>query len=636
MNGWAGKILRVDLTKGKAVAQPLARGLAIDYLGSRGVNARILWDELPPNADPLAPTNILIFGAGPLNATFAPCSGRLTVSSKSPATNLYTKSSVGGHLAAEMKLAGYDIIVFYGCSKSPIYLWIDGEEVEFRDASYLWGKNVRETAIELREEIGDRNIQIAAIGQAGENLVKFASIMTSIYRAAGRTGIGAVMGSKRLKAIAVRGTGCVTVADPDRFEQVALKARQDLRNDKNSWPVLYTHGTQGIVGPGPESSGVYSAKNFRTEILPAEHLKNLSGKNITQRYLTRREGCSSCVYSCGRFTEVKNGEYAGTYCGGPEMETWAAYGGRCFASSPELIIKANELTNLYGLDSISTGSTIAFAMECYENGLISKEDADDVALHWGSPDAILGLIRKIALREGIGDTLAEGTKRAAERIGRDAYKYAVQAKGLENGSGDGRRFKAHSGLAFAVNPRGPDHLHTEVLAELPISADAAKLLDTLGVPHDPQSLEGKPELVKWHEEMYCAADCLGLCVFTNTFSYLWINFDNLAEMFQAATGIPMNAGGLQLTCERILNLEKAINVREGASRKDDSLPWRILNEPTYEGFRITEEDLNKMLDRYYELHGWDKETSWPTDEKLLELGMASVAKELKKMRKLPS
>lgn len=635
MNGWSGKILRIDLTKAKAIAQPLPRSLALNYIGARGINARILWDELPPGADPLGPENILIFGAGPLSGTFAPSSGRLTITSKSPASNMYVRTSVGGHFAADMKLAGWDNLVFYGASQNPVYLWIDNDEVELRDASFLWGKTVRDTVTELREELGDRDVKVAAIGPGGENMVRFASIMTSIYRAAGRAGAGAVMGSKKLKAIVVRGTGCVTVADPERFQKIALKARKDLRGDESFWPGMYLYGTDGWITPDSGSSLFLGAKNFRTENVPVEMLRNLSGSNITDNFLTGREGCTCCVVNCGRFTAIKDGPYAGSFSGGPELETVCAFGGKCYISQTEPVLKANELCNLYGLDTISTGSTIAFAMECYEKGLISKKEANGLALEWGSPEAVLGLIEKIARREGIGDILAEGTKKAAERIGGEAYKYAVQAKGVENASGDGRRFRAHSALAFAVNPKGPDHLHTEVIAEMGGTPDAKKVLEMLKVPNSAQAVEGKDRLVKWHEEMYCAADSLGLCAFINTCSYLKVEFKVLAEMFDAATGISTTERELQLACERIVNVEKAINVREGATRKDDSLPWRILNEQTFDGAKLTKEDLDVMLDGYYKLHGWNKETSWPTEKTLVELGLTDIAKELKRQGKLP-
>lgn len=633
MYGWAGKIIRVDLTRGKAFIQPLPKSLAINYLGARGINARILWDELPQNADPLGPENILILGAGPLNGTFAPSSGRLCVTTKSPMTNLYVRTSVGGHFAADLKLAGYDAIVLYGASDKPVYLWIDDEEVELKDATPLWGMNVRETYKALQDEIGDPKIKVATIGQGGENLVRFAAIMTSIYRAAARSGVGAVMGSKKLKAIALRGTGSVSVADPDAFEKVALDARIAIRNDQFSWPMLHLYGTAGLWAARDEALMV-GAKNFQVGVLPGGI--KLTGQYIAENYLTGREGCTACVFSCGRFTEVKRGPYAGSYSGGPELESIGALGARTYCANPEAVIKANELCNLYGLDTISTGSTIAFAMECYERGLIKKEDSDGIPLEWGSPEAIIGLIHKIAFREGFGDMLADGSKRAAERIGGDAWKYAVQAKGLENAVGDGRLNRAHSSLAFAVNPKGSDHLHTEVIAERGVTPDHIKLLDMLNVPYDRLALEGKARLVKWHEEIYCGADALGLCAFTNTLSYLKVAFENMAEMFETATGISITAEELRVACERIVNLEKAFNVREGATRKDDTLPWRMLNEPHQPtGQRITKEELDSLLDDYYELHGWDKSTSWPKREKLLELGLDDVAGELQRLNKLP-
>ena len=444
-----GQMLYIDLTKGAIERRPVDRKLLREYLGGRGINARLLWDLTQKGMDPLSPAAPLLFGTGTLAGTFAPNSGRMTITCKSPATGLYLKTNVGSHASPELRFAGYDYLVFRGRAPHPVYLWIDDGDVELRDARGLWGLDTRAADRRMKEELGDDQIRSILIGPAGENLVAFASIMASIYRAAGRGGSGAVMGSKNLKGIAIRGTGDVTVADPDRFADVALGARRALREDEYCWTRSFEFGTaQGIIGSN--EGGTLPHLNFQDGRIDEAY--KLSGEYVSEKY-ARPEGCSACVLHCGRFARITSGPYAGTYTGGPEYETLASLGSKCGTTDTAGIIKAGELCNILGMDTISAGSLISFAMECTQRGLLSQADADGLDLSWGNVESMLVLLERMARREGLGDLLAKGSRAAAKAIGHGAEAYAVQAKGLEQSMVDVRGTMSYA-LAFALNPRG--------------------------------------------------------------------------------------------------------------------------------------------------------------------------------------
>jgi aldehyde:ferredoxin oxidoreductase len=628
-SGISGNILHVDLTTGRTWSEPSNAQLTRRFVGGRGVNAKLLWDLVKPGTDPLGPDNVLIFGAGLLTGTEAPSSGRTTVTCKSPATNLYLKTSGGGSWGAELKFAGYSHVVVKGRAAHPVYLWLDGETVEIRDAAAVWGRDVRETDALLKAELGDEEVQIASIGQAGENLVRFAAIMFSVYHAAGRGGAGAVMGSKNLKAIAVRGAGQVCPAQPAAFHEAAVKATEALLAESGA-KGLREYGTAGSMASLNEMH-LLTAKNFQHSSLP--DVSTLTGAHLVEEgYLKRRVACFSCVFGCHRYSEVNRGEYAGTFAGGPELETLNSLGLGCGVLNIEAVIKANELCNLYGLDTISTGSLIQWAMECQERGVLSRDDAEGLDLSWGNEATVHTLVRKIAFREGLGDLLAEGVKRAAERVGRDSYQWAIEGKGLEQSRVDTRNAKSYA-LAFAVNPRGADHLHTETFAEFGLSDEARATIARItgdAKYASPYLTEKRAEIVRWHEDVYAVTDALGFCAFTSTALY-GVKPDNMAEFLSAALGEPVTEEEIMTLGRRIVTLEKAFNVREGATRADDRLPWRLMHEPAGrakgEGCN-SQEELDGMLDRYYELHGWDKKTSWPRRTVLADLGLPEVVSEL--------
>ncbi|MCX6100477.1 MAG: aldehyde ferredoxin oxidoreductase family protein [Candidatus Bipolaricaulota bacterium] len=626
-----GQMLFIDLTDGKIERRPVDRGLLREYLGGRGINARLLWDLTKKGMDPLSPAAPLLFGTGTLAGTFAPNSGRMTITCKSPATGLYLKTNVGSHAAPELRFAGYDYLVFQGKAPHPVYLWIDDGEVTLRDARGLWGLDTRTADRRIKEELGDDQIRTILIGPAGENLVVFASIMASIYRAAGRGGSGAVMGSKNLKVIAVRGTGDATVADPDAFMEVARAARRALRADEYCWTRSFEFGTaQGIIGSN--EGGTLPHHNFQDGRLADAY--KLSGEFVSEKY-ARPEACSACVFHCGRFARVKSGPYAGTYTGGPEYETLASLGSKCGTTDTAAIIKAGELCNVLGMDTISAGSLVSFAMECTERGLLSPEDADGLDLSWGNVESMLTLLERMARREGLGDLLANGSRAAAKTIGHGAEAYAIQAKGLEQSMVDVRGTMSYA-LAFALNPRGPDHLTTECLAEVGYTPEVRRLAEEItGTPKatDSLSADGKPRMVAWHEEIYAVTDCLGICAFTDTWSYTRVNFENMAAMFAAATRIPLTADEARGIGERIITLERLFNLREGLTRDQlDVLPERMVSEPSptlRSGARtLTQEKLDGMLREYYALRKWNPKTGVPLRETLARLDLGFAADEV--------
>jgi len=653
LHAFSGKLLEINLSDGEIVQKPFDEEKALKYLGARGFNARLLWELMGPAVDPLGPENVLIFGTGTLTGTSAPTSGRTTVTCKSPATGLYLKTNVGGHFGTELKFAGYDTIVIKGRASSPVYLLIIDGRVEIRDAEHLWGKDVRETTRTIEHARGDPDIQVACIGPAGENRVRFASIMTNYYNAAARGGPGAVMGSKNLKAIAVRGHGGITVAQPADFRQAVFEAIEASYQDFSA-KTSYLYGTSSSVAVINEL-GSFPSYNFRSGSI--DDAEKISGPFLVEAgYLKRRMGCNACIFSCHRYCEIESGPYTGAYGGGPEYETMSALGAGCGTVDVELVIKANELCNLYGLDTISAGGVIQWAMECFEKGIITEGDTGGIRLEWGSAEAILGMLEQTAHREGFGSVLADGVRKAAQIVGQGSEKWAVEAKGLEQSRVETRTAFGYA-LAFAVNPRGPDHLHTEVLAEFGTRPGGRALVANITGSERyafPLTLEKRAEIVRWHEDCYGATDALGLCAFATTARY-GVTPALMARMLSAATGVYFSEDSLMRVGRRIMNLEKAFNVREGATRKDDRLPYRLMNEvlistaPKTENRSETADGhpepvkeqinsqayLDQMLDEYYELHGWDKETGLPRYETLERLGLGDIALALEQKGRLP-
>jgi aldehyde:ferredoxin oxidoreductase len=621
------RILDVELGSEQTSVEELPTEELLTFLGGRGIAAKMLYEEVPAGIDPLGPENVLIYSPGTLVGTSAPSCGRSSVTCKGAATGLYLKVNAGGHLGAELKYAGFDHVVIRGVAKHPVYLWIEDGEVEIRDARHLWGLGTRETDRLIKEELADDEIQTGLIGPAGENKVLFACVIFSRFSSASRGGVGAVMGSKNLKAIAVRGSGGLRVAEGKEFFNLAARTRHELAKDPDM-EFSYRWGTAGAI-PASVESGELSSYNFSK--VGIDGAEKLSGQYFEEKgFLTGRESCFSCSTACHRFVRTKDHRYGFVQDSGPELETVCSLGTQCGIVDTEAVLKGNQLCNDYGLDTISAGHVIAWAMECYEQGLIERDRSDGLDLGFGNVESQLELLRRVALREGLlGDLLANGTKQASEEVGGDSWKWAIQAKGLEQSAIDTRMAKGYA-LAFAANPRGPDHLMTQVLAEFGASEEARQLIMKITGDEryaDASLTEKRADIVRWHEDCYAVSDALGFCSFTSTSSYV-VNPENMAQFLGHALGTEFSEEQLMLAGRRIVTLERCFNAREGARREDDVLPWRMMNDPVADGpqkGRVTDKaDLDRMLDEYYEMHGWDRQTGIPTTETLKDLGLLEL------------
>jgi aldehyde:ferredoxin oxidoreductase len=620
------KILHVDLSTQTVTNQTLSSQDFYLYLGGRGLNAKILYEGVPRGADPLGPENLLIFGAGKLVGTPIPTAGQLTITSKSPATGFYFKSNVGGAWAKALQRAGWDALVVSGVSDRPVYIYINDAKVSFHDASSLWGKSVRETTKELHHRLGGRGLDVATIGLAGENLVNYACIMTSMYHAGGRGGLGAVMGAKRLKAVAARGSGSTNVEDDQALEAEIMRVLERIQQSVKAGLYL-NYGTAATIEYTNESWSL-PVNNFQKNHL--EEGRNLSGSYLVDKgYMGKGSACSACPMGCHKFSVVRSGKYKG-HSGGPEYETLASLGAGCGITNPEAVLKANELCNDLGMDTISAGGSIQWLIESVQRGVLPRNIAGGIDLSWGNEEGVIALLDMIARREGVGDLLAKGTRLMAKEVGGDSWKWAVQAHGLEQSRIDNRVAKAYA-LAFAVNPRGPDHLHAQPMAEFGFFPEARRLVEKLLGSEsycNPTATEGKPELVRWHEDLFAVSDSLGICSFATTTSYI-IDIPSLLELVRATFGIEFTEAKLLRAGQRTVVLERCFNLREDKHRQD-ILPWRMMHDPVAEGPLKgnvnSPEELRAMLTRYYELQGYDPKTGYPTKELLLSLGLLGNVK----------
>jgi aldehyde:ferredoxin oxidoreductase len=618
--GWTGTILEIDLTNQTVQKIPLSEHLAYHYLGQAGINARLLYDRVSPTMDPYSPEAPLIFGVGPLGGTMAPCSGRFTVTFKSPLTGIFGDSNCGGHWGAELKMAGYDHMVITGKAEHPVYLWIDNDRVHIRDARPLWGKNTWETDELVRQDVGEETAQVVCIGPAGENRVRYAAIICNLARAAARCGPGAVMGSKNLKAIAIRGDRGIQVSDRSAFQDAVQEALDSILSDP-LYESAKTYGTLAITGLA-QGLGFLPTRNFQESTFSGA--EKLSGEVFLKRYATKHKGCYNCPVACSRFYKVSEGPYASTRGEGPEYESVSALGAKCGNDNFEAILQANTLCNQLGLDTISTGNTIAWAMECSEKGILSQEQMNGMDLRFGDDGAMILLIKKIAAREGIGDILAEGPFRASQQLG--GGECVIQSKGLDYPAVDIRGTKGMA-LSFAVSPRGGDHLKGLALYEVAPDLYAQDIRQETGIQVTPQywlQYETKPQLMRWHEDWHCVVDSLGLCKLEGI-ALKPLRPRHFHRLLTTATGWDVSLEELERIGERIWNLERLFNVREGKGRQDDLPPRRLLEEPIStgpaQGERLNKDRFEQMLTEYYGLRGWDPETGIPTCQKLRELGL---------------
>jgi len=613
-DGYAGKILWIDLNKKKSVKKTTSKDLKVGFIGGKGLGSKIIQDNQKPRVDPYDPGNMIVFATGPVTGTLVPASSRFVVVTKSPLVNRHIDSCAGGHWGPELKFAGYDAVVITGKANEPSYAWIDDDKVQVNEAKHLWGRDTMETEKALKEELGDPSVRVVCIGPAGENLVRYACVNTELYRHAGRGGAGAVMGSKNLKAIAVRGTGGVDVADIGKLEELSVEAADLCKKDHVTGNLRPNYGTTwGVLAANQQ--GQLPVRNFSGTYY--EDAEEISGEKMRREGLIFKDrGCFSCTLRCGKVSLVRSGPYAGTLVEGPEYETLGMLGSNLDVKNPAAIVKANLLCDKYGMDTISIGGTIAFAMECFEKGFISKEDTDGVELTFGNEEAVMTMIEMIGSRRGFGNVLAEGSLRSAEKIGHDSIGFAIQVKGLEIAAYDPRGVLGNA-LSYMIADSGGSHVRC-----WPLTAEYPKK----------SAVEIVPNVISINDEV-AALQSMVLCLMTRFNAW---DGNMLAKILSTVTGFPIDLEGLKKIGERIYNMIRVFNYREAGEDRiqDTAIPKRWW-EPVPTGpakgcmafFEV--EDLARTLDEYYRKRGWDSEGR-PTREKLDELGLGEIAKDLER------
>ncbi len=608
MHGWMSKILQVDLTTGTCTVEPLDPIVVKSYIGGRGLGIYYLNQKVDPKIDPLSPDNILVMATGPLTGTGAPTGARYMVMTKSPLTGAITCSNSGGQFPTELKRAGFDAIIISGRAEAPVYLWIDQGNADIRKADHLWGKNTHDTTDALLAET-DAKAKVACIGPAGEKGVLFASIINDKHRAAGRSGVGAVMGSKNLKAVVVKGKGRIPLADPDRFKDVNKKILDIFKEGIKETPLgLTVNGTAGVV-VATQNFGVLPTKNWQQGTF--DGWEKIQGEELSKRFLIKNSACYGCPIGCGRKTRVDVPEFAGEG-EGPEYETIYAMGSNCMVDDLAAITKANYICNELGMDTITMGATIACAMELVDRGYLS-EDQVGHTLKWGDAESLVELTRMTGNREGFGDLLAEGSYRLADRYGHP--ELAPVSKKQEFPGYEPRGAQA-MGLAYATSPIGGSHMR----------GDPA-YFELFGVPDsmDPHQWKGKGKVTKAYQDLSAIIDSAGLCIFFAVRNLaakdLGVAPVGILEYLNAATGADYTLKELMAAGERIINAERLFLARAGFTRKDDSLPKRLTEEPAPTGpAKGMVCHLQEMLDDYYRVQGWT-EDGIPEEEVLSRLGL---------------
>lgn len=617
-----GKILRVDLTNGTISEEFPDEETLKFYLGGAGLATKYLLEEVPKGIDPLGPENKLIFMTGPLTGTPSPSTGRYCVVAKSPLTGIWGEANSAGFWGRDLKRSGFDGVIFEGISPKPVYLVTEDGKAELKDASHLWGKNTSETTRIIKEELGDK-FNVACIGIGGENLVKYAAIMNDCEkpnygRAAGRCGMGTVMGSKKVKAIAAKGDAKIEVANPEEYKTEA-KQRYDWVNQSLLKMTLEVFGTATMVDLVGVKGGL-PTRNFQTGVFP--NMDAINGTAINEKILTGRKPCFACPIACGRIAEIKEGKYKSSG-EGPEYESLGALGTMCGVDNLEAITMAHFLCNEYGLDVISAGGSIAFAMECYEKGILTKEDTNGLEFNFGNADLVVDMIHKISKREGIGELIAEGSRNMANKLGKDSIKFAMQVKGLELPAYDSRAAKI-SGLAYATANRGGCHItgfiEGPAFLSMPFMIVEDAMVDDI-LNENPKDTK----VVKEFEDAFGVFDSIGGCKFMG----MVLSSEDWASLIEKLLGYKFTVEDFAKAGERLYNLARVYNIREGITRADDTLPARFLEEPMPEGpAKGHLVNLDPLLDAYYDYRGWDKETGKPTQEKLKELGLEWTIKEI--------
>ncbi|MFH1647440.1 MAG: aldehyde ferredoxin oxidoreductase family protein [Chloroflexota bacterium] len=648
--GYAGEVLQIDLSTGKVEKTDTEAKMARKFMGGIGYGAKTLYDEVGNDVSPFSPENIIVFSPGALTGTRAPASARVEVTTKSPLTEIIGTGNTGGFWGVALKRAGYDAIVVRGEAEKPVSLIIDDDGVELRDASNLWGKDTFQVTDTLKTEMGGSRrqpVSVMAIGTAGENRVRYACAVNDYYHVAARCGAGAVMGAKKLKAIAVRGTGRVEVASPEDFEAAVRQARDRVLAN----PVHAVFRKTASLGAAEAYSerGSVPGKNYQTGFLP--RYVETRGKEVALKYITGPRGaCFGCPVSCFNLAEVNEGKYAGLkISSGTFVSTINTWGGNCAIEDLPAIYKCKETCHLLGMDYGSAAGTIAFAMELYQRGIINQKDTDGLTLDWGDDGVVLRLLDKIARREGFGNLLAEGSHRAAMILGKAAEPYSMSIKGLEMIWSDPRGGGKGEAFGFLTCPRGGDNIKSThgrmdrinsqwLPDEYDMFPEARSAIYGEPPYRSPSTWEGKPAMVKWFEDLDSVINSLGICLFLSN-SILAIGPHHLSRLFSTATGWDISPQEIMKMGERVFTVLKAYNVREGLTREDDRWPERFYNTPLPEGPArgavIPRELVEQKLDEYYRSRDWDIDTGLPTRPKLEALGLEDIADDLGRLGKLP-
>jgi len=618
------KIAFVDLESGKVDIKEIPEKIRELYLGGRGIDMYLLYNLLEPGIDPLGPENVFLVSAGFLTGTPAPAASRTHVGGKSPLTGLIGSCNMGGFFGPELRFAGFDHLVIRGKAPKPVYLWVCNGKIDIRDASSLWGADSIETMGLIREMLDDEEIKVMTIGVAGENLVKFSNVRTGIKNAGGRTGMGALMGSKNLKAIAVRGTLPIEIANPEE----ALGYHKEILDRIHSSKFTEIMGRWGtaFIYDVTNSTGLVRTRNFQSNQLSDSEDLECEG---VEKYTSGVTACFGCTMHCRHKYNLKKGPWKGKYAEGPEYTTLGAFGTEVGSNDLHRALEGNYLVNKHGMDTLETGSMISWAMELYEKDLLPRELVGDLKLEWGNMDAVLQLVEDIAYRRGLGDILAEGPRGAIQRLGQATAGYNIQIKGMSNLHSDERPTPSLA-LGIATATRGADHLRSRPAIDLYYLP--AKVLEDIyareGMTSDYRDYQGKAWMVYWQECLYALVDSLGICKFQTVFlSPNMPKFEEYSRFLELVTGLKLTPKKLMEAGERIYNIERLFNNREGSSKADDMLPERYFDEPTSQGLEVVrgkaidKKKFEQMLDEYYEIHGWDNQGN-PTPETLKRLGLA--------------
>ncbi len=608
------KIAYIDLSTNEIQTKSIPISIRHLYLGGRGLDAYLLYNHLKPRVDALSPANVLLVSAGFLTGTLASASSRTHVAAKSPLTNYFGSTNMGGYFGPEMRWAGFDHLVIKGKAPKPVYLWINNGTIEIKDASQFWGKDSFETQKLIKEKLDDEDAQVMCIGTAGENLVRFACVRTGYKSSGGRTGMGAVMGSKNLKAIVIRGTMDLKIAHPDEALEYDKKIIDKVTSSKVA-QIMQRWGTMFIYDI-TNSTGLIRTRNFQLNQL--EGGDGLECENI-DKYSIGTSGCFGCGIHCRHKYIIKSGPYAGTYGEGPEYTSLGAFGAEVGCNNMETVLIGNHLVNDYGMDTLEVGSLIAWAMELYEKGIITKKDTGGLKLDWGNEDAVIELVHQISQRKGLGNILAEGPLRAAKKLGKASLKYLIHVKGMSNLHSDERPTPSLA-LGIATSSRGADHLRSRPAIDLyhlpkPVLDKIYRSPSPYKGPlsSDYTSYNGKARMVQWQEMCYMAVDCLGVCKYHTIFlSPNMPSFEEFSQLIYFNTGLEISPLEIWQIADRAYTMERLFNIREGLTRKDDWLVNRYFDEPTSIGLDIVKgKKLNRakfrmMINEYYQLHGWDK------------------------------